>query len=101
MNWYQLHSDQESDVLLLSITAGSNVSEEQLESMLESGQTDVFTQNVSYILLFKLAEHCNIDFLLTFSFLHIRVVMLIVLSVHELHWNCKGKLVGASGISIQ
>lgn len=97
MNWYQLNNDQEFDVLPLSIIAGNNVTEEQLESMLESGQTDVFTQNVSYILLFrfKLAEHCDIDFILTFSFLHTRVVVkLILLSVHELHWNCKGKLVG-------
>lgn len=62
INWYRLSNDQEFDVLPLSITAGNNVTDEQLESMLESGQTDVFTQNVSYInmFLFKLAERCNI-----------------------------------------
>lgn len=41
-----------------SIAAGNNVTDELLESMLESGQTDVFTQNVSYIsiFLFNLSE---------------------------------------------
>lgn len=36
-----------TNVTLVSITAGNNVTDEELESMLESGQTDVFTQNVS------------------------------------------------------
>lgn len=51
-------------MLPLSITAGNNVTDDQLESMLESGQTDVFTQNVSYIsiFLFQLAEDCIVDF---------------------------------------
>lgn len=50
-------------MLPLSISAGNNVTDEQLEAMLESGQTDVFTQNVSYIciFLFSSAENCCID----------------------------------------
>lgn len=64
MIWYhQLNNSRDFDVLPLSITAGNNVTDEQLESMLESGQTDVFTQNVRYlsIFLFKLAEGCIVD----------------------------------------
>lgn len=58
-------------MLPLSITAGNNVTDDQLESMLESGQTDVFTQNVSYIsiFLFQLAEDCIVELILTFGFL--------------------------------
>ncbi len=36
-------------VNVVSSTAGNNVTDEELESMLESGQTDVFTQNVSVL----------------------------------------------------
>lgn len=45
---------------MVSSTAGNNVTDEELESMLESGQTDVFTQNVSvlYCVVCMQVLHC-------------------------------------------
>lgn len=54
---------------VVSFTAGNNVTDEELESMLESGQTDVFTQNVSvlYCVVCMQVLHCAYRYLVLFS----------------------------------
>lgn len=46
-NVFTLFDDIQQISLPFLLLAGNNVSDEQLDAMLESGQTDVFTQNVS------------------------------------------------------
>ncbi len=46
---YYFYKINKTYVNVVSSTAGNNVTDEELESMLESGQTDVFTQNVSVL----------------------------------------------------
>lgn len=57
---YYFYKINKTYVNVVSSTAGNNVTDEELESMLESGQTDVFTQNVSvlYCVVCMQVLHC-------------------------------------------
>lgn len=43
----------------LSLSAGTNVTDQELDAMLESGQTDVFTQNVSAHKMKAKCQQCD------------------------------------------